>query len=136
MLGTFFVTSAAGTIVLFSIAGVSWAFNSRVPYSLLGDEIYREPTCENNQDLSSSQGLIYGIHNLAICLPQIMMISSMVIIWGSTESTDSSFGLVWFLRLGGVSSLVAAYFTTLLNNLPKDRNAVKYIEVPMEEDRY
>ncbi|KAH6648861.1 major facilitator superfamily domain-containing protein [Truncatella angustata] len=114
MLSTFFVTSAFGTVLLFSIVGVSWAVTSRVPYTLLAEELSRPSTHWNKEDLSDSKGLIYGIHNLAICLPQILVMCTMGMVWAVTETQDGSLGIVWFLRLGGVSTMLAAYFATKL----------------------
>jgi solute carrier family 45, member 1/2/4 len=122
MLGTFFVQSALGIVFLFSMVGVSWAITCRVPYSLLGDELSRPAVTRSRswgeeEDLSNGQGgLIYGIHNLAICLPQIIIMSAMGIVWMCAETTGgSSLDVVWFLRAGGVFALVASYFTAGLD---------------------
>ena len=115
MLGTFYVTSATETVLLFGIAGFSWAITSRVPYSLLGDELSRRPTHGNEEDMSTSQGLIYGVHNFVICLPQILIMSLMGAVWLSTNAMAGSLSVVWFLRFSGLSALIAMCFATLLD---------------------
>ncbi|ETS83081.1 hypothetical protein PFICI_04957 [Pestalotiopsis fici W106-1] len=117
MLGTFFITSALGTVLLFSAVGISWAVTSRVPYSLMGDELSRgssEWSEDEFDDVSDHHGLVYGLHNLAICLPQILIMALMGLVWLFTQTDDSTSGVVWFLRLGGLSAFAAAYFATKL----------------------
>ncbi|KAH8899815.1 MFS general substrate transporter [Thozetella sp. PMI_491] len=133
MLGTFFITSALGTVLLFGSVGVGWAVTSRVPYSLLGDELSRPSSEWGEEDLSDRQGLIYGIHNLAICLPQIIMMSMMGIIWMSTGTKDSSLGVVWFLRLGGLFALIAVGFCTRLDERVEYEKTSEYTAIPLEE---
>jgi solute carrier family 45, member 1/2/4 len=115
MLGTFYVTSAVETVFLFGIAGFGRAVTSRVPYSLLGDELSRVPSHGDDEDMSNSQGLIYGFHNVVICVPQILIMSLMRTVWLSTEEKVGSLGVVWFLRLSGLSALIAMGFATMLD---------------------
>ncbi|KAJ9268788.1 hypothetical protein DTO212C5_5206 [Paecilomyces variotii] len=39
MLGTFFVTSSIGTVVLFGFVGFSWAASTWIPYAFVGAEV-------------------------------------------------------------------------------------------------
>ncbi|KAK1760006.1 major facilitator superfamily domain-containing protein [Echria macrotheca] len=123
MLGTIFVNTATGTVLLFSVVGISWAITHRVPYSLLGDELSQEsPEGRTQEDLSRSHGLVYGVHYMAICLPQIFIMSVMSVVWMSADMTGgSALGVVWFLRLGGVSALLAAYCTTRLEQATPEK---------------
>lgn len=132
MLGTFFVTSATGTVLLFSIVGISWAVTSRMPFSLIGDELSQAPTYWNEEDLSNCQGLIYGLHNLAICLPQMIIMSVMGTVWLLTETKDDYVQVVWFLRCGGIFALVATYFTTRLDERFQQEEDVQCAELPSE----
>lgn len=131
MLGTFFVTSALGTVLLFSAIGISWAVTARVPYSLLGQELSRGSTHLGEEDVSDHQGLIYGLHNLAICLPQILMMALMGLVWLFTQTSDGIVGVVWFLRLGGLSAFAAAYFATRLDEKPSGivYDEIEHLEV-------
>ncbi|KAI0159058.1 putative sucrose transport protein [Pestalotiopsis sp. NC0098] len=117
MIGTFFVTSPSGNVLLFSMVGISWAVTARVPYSLLGDELSRGSSrwSDDVAEASDHQGLVYGLHNLAICLPQILMMALMGLAWLSMPANDDVSGVVWFLRLGGLSAFAAAYTATRLN---------------------
>lgn len=109
MLATFMVHSTTGTMILFASIGVSWALNCRIPYSLLGYELCGkyEPSL-----LTESQGLVHGMHNIMICLPQILVMTLMATMWLFTEAERGFGPVVWFLRLAGLSALVALYFTT------------------------
>ncbi|KAF3022068.1 hypothetical protein E8E14_013375 [Neopestalotiopsis sp. 37M] len=131
MLSTFFVTSAFGTVLLFSAIGISWAVTARVPYSLLGHELSRGSTYLGVEDVSDHQGLIYGVHNLAICLPQILMMAFMGLVWLFTQTNDGTVGVVWFLRLGGLSAFAAAYFATRLDEKPSGiaYNEIEHLEI-------
>jgi magnesium-transporting ATPase (P-type) len=131
MFGTFWVQSAVGTIILFSIVGFSWAITCRIPYHLLHDELCRSPTYENgrSEDFEDSQGLIHGIHNFSICLAQIFVLLIINIVWTFTSTEDGDWFLVWFLRLGGVCALLAMYLTSRL----RDLQHVEYEEISMEE---
>lgn len=117
MIGTFFVTSQSGNVLLFSMVGISWAITARVPYSLLGDELSRGSSrwSDDVAEASDHQGLVYGLHNLAICLPQIFMMALMGLAWLFMPTNDDVSGVVWFLRLGGLSAFAAAYAATRLN---------------------
>lgn len=108
MLGTFAVHSALGTVILFSTIGISWAISCQMPYSLIGDELVRLHREETQ--LADSQGVIHGIHNMAICLPQIVAMLAMGVMWTAFDSV----AVAWVLRLSGLSALLAMGFTMRL----------------------
>jgi solute carrier family 45 protein 1/2/4 len=137
MMGTFVVFSTTGTIVLFACVGFSWAVSAWIPYALLGAEacriaeqrdICRSLCCDDSNtgegngsrdedEILDQLGLIYGLHNLSICLPQILMcvgISLALVISGAKNSRIDGQTLdpVWILRLGGVLALIAMYVAT------------------------
>ncbi|KAH8691328.1 major facilitator superfamily domain-containing protein [Talaromyces proteolyticus] len=138
MLGTLLVDSAIGTIFLFAMVGISWAVSCRIPYSLLGDELSRPSTYNlfsggGLTGISDSQGLLHGIHNMAICLPQIVVMSLMGIIWSFVGSDDAFVGVVWFLRLGGAVAFVAMGFSTTLHELDHHEGDMENTVVLLEE---
>lgn len=136
-LGTFITSSSSITIVLFGIAGFSWAATSWIPYALLGAETTYSPLSQGNRlavlddsedddfkyhddedcnesDLSNDAGLVYGIHNFSICLPQILITLGMGferLMAGqkAKNHADPDSGLVVAFRLAGVFALVAMY---------------------------
>lgn len=127
MLGTFITTSALGTIALFGIAGFSWAVSGWIPYALLGAETPAYPPVHEYElvadsqgeegkrcvgecdgaDLSNDMGLVYGVHNLSICLPQVLVTLGMSFERLVFRQTDTN--LAWIFRLAGVFSLVAMF---------------------------
>ena len=144
MLGTFVIRSTTGTILLFGTVGYSWAVSVWIPYALLGAETSSPSTPrqgsslvttneddvdeekyrggdgaygDDDMDLSDQSGLIYGVHNFFICLPQFLINLEMGVQWmlsavdkGGDDEQD--LGLVWVLRLGGVFALMAMYIAT------------------------
>jgi hypothetical protein len=150
MIGTVFVRSALGTVILFSLVGFTCAISSRIPYSLLGEELARSRAHDYNDDdeaedyYRTRQGLIHGIHNIAICLPQVIIMLIMGLFWVITEKETVSHNgsvenqkfpdVVWFLRLGGLFSVGAMYYTTKLHQRTQNRvGSIEYDEVHMEE---
>ncbi|RMJ23185.1 Sucrose transporter [Aspergillus sp. HF37] len=137
MLGTFLTASSLGTIALFGISGFSWAVSAWIPYALLGAETSSSPRSQayelaasteshadegkcydgENRDegcLSNNVGLVYGIHNLAICVPQILVTLAMAVermLAGqkAQDQTGPETNLAWVFRFAGVFSLVAMY---------------------------
>ena len=143
MLATFVFTSTMGTVFLFSIVGFSWAASVWIPYALLGAEISPCPSqrqgpgpvsvtenCHDQEkghhshgeygddvDVSSQPGLIYGMHNFSICLPQMLVtlgmgVQSMLSADNSNGYNEHDLSVVWVLRLGGCCALVATYLAT------------------------
>jgi hypothetical protein len=140
MLGTFLVSSSISTVVLFGFVGFSWATSAWIPYALVGAEAssghfkrqaYEAVTTNEDYspdddeekgqddyspvDMGECLGLVYGIHNLSICLPQIMMTLGMAFVSLLSETKSDAFNtnqspdLVWVLRLGGICALLATY---------------------------
>ena len=144
MLGTFVIKSTAGTVLLFGIVGYSWAASVWIPYALLGaetssplpprqgpglvttnedgmdEEKYRGGDGaygDDDNDLSRQSGLIFGVHNFFICLPQILITVGMGVQWTLSgvdkgNGDEQDLDLVWVLRLGGVFALMAMYIAT------------------------
>lgn len=141
MLCTFVIKSTTGTVLLFGTVGFSWAAAVWIPYALLGaqtscpsplrqgpdlvttteDNVDEEKHSggdvaygNDNDDLSGQSGLIYGVHNFFICLPQLLVTLGMgvqsILSAANEGSGDEQLGvLVWVLRLSGVFALMAMY---------------------------
>ena len=156
MLGTFLVSSSFGTVLLFGIVGFSWATSAWVPYALLGAEASRAPekyhgsvtTADHDDnevdenehfgdqdDMSNQLGLIYGIHNLSICAPQILICLGMglVLMLSGDVSNKQSFDTAWVLRLGGVFALVAMYIATGIQEPFRESSSGGYVELRLDE---
>ena len=103
MLGTFFIHSSLGTLMLFGAVGFSWAVSSRIPFAVLCAE-----ASTYTVDLPDQLGVIYGIHNLSICLPQIFICLG-TFVTSLVSSEHLNFSVVWTLRVGGVCAFVASY---------------------------
>ena len=140
MMGTFFVSSALGTVILFGFVGITFGINTIVPFYLLGEELSRPSSTHWTEIVwSQSQGLIYGLNNLAICLPQILIICLMGIIWRQSGGQGHGEGVpardvVWFLRFGGLATLVATYFVSRLEKRGQDEETAEYVEIPLEAE--
>lgn len=107
MFGTFFITSTAGTITMLGLVGMSWGVSNWIPYTLLGVAI-PQSTKEDGQPVFEA-GTVFGLHDVAICVPQILISVGTSLVWkldGDTQRDPES--IAWVLRIGGVAALVAA----------------------------
>lgn len=144
MLSTTWVTSVSGTLVLFSLVGISWAVAAWIPYSLIDSELHglqaylSAASHVHSGNRGNVRGLVYGVHNFAICLPQILMSSAMGIVWATSATNDTSShyddsSVVWFLRIGGLSALAAMYIATWIQD--RTEYEVEYTELIPQEER-
>lgn len=118
MFCTLFVSSTAGTIIISGIVGMSWAVASWIPYTFLSLEISH---CQHSSGIANGlhqrnevhAGFILGMHNIAICIPQILISLGSSFLWKSQEDfaqlDANSTG--WVLRIGGVAALIASWLT-------------------------
>jgi solute carrier family 45 protein 1/2/4 len=71
------------------------------------------------------------MHNLFISVPQIIMTSTMGIIWtfsGPDGKTGAdAINVVWFLRLGGLFALGAMYLATWIDD-PVEEEKQAYVD--------
>jgi solute carrier family 45, member 1/2/4 len=90
-------------IVLIATCGISWATSMVVPFSLIGNYV--------NQ--GEDGGLILGIHNIFIVVPQIVttILSSLVF----TVSGGPA-GLQFVLTFAGLSAIVSAIWVHMLKD--------------------
>lgn len=147
MLSTFFITSTQAATVVLAVVGVSWAVTLWAPFALISAEVAQSAAArqlsrtqhqhynlheegeEEEEDIESAPpkaspekptdeaGIVLGLHNVAICLPQFFstLVSSLIFKAFQKprgEPWDDSVG--WVMRFGGVAALVAAYLTKTL----------------------
>lgn len=119
---TFFVTSTSSGMILVATVGLSWGVTQWIPFALISTEIAsqrneRHPyysiedddiLLEQVDELES--GVILGIHNAAMSLPQIFaaLISS-VVFWFVKWIDNEDDAIGWVLRFSALASLMAAW---------------------------
>jgi hypothetical protein len=145
VLGATFVKSPLGVVILLSVVGFSWAISSRVPYSILSSELCSlHPMEDGEHFLARRQGLVHGLHNVAICLPQIIIMLLMGVFFKVTEKNEDSGSrgsdeqfrdVALFLRLGGLLALAATYYATKLGRTTSVQDAYECQQMLMEATR-
>ncbi|KAL3417808.1 general alpha-glucoside [Phlyctema vagabunda] len=112
MISTLFVTSVAGTITIFGFVGVSWAVATWIPYTLLNMEISRATKADFRNEPFPT-GLAISLHNVAICVPQILISIGSSLYWNRQDEDShdpNATGVV--LRIGGLAALLALWMTS------------------------
>ncbi|KAJ2991434.1 hypothetical protein HDV02_003777 [Globomyces sp. JEL0801] len=108
---TLFVGGTGVVVSVVGLMGISWAIALWVPFTLIGKQLstpqeYTTIEDPNAHHATLNSGIILGIHNMYICLPQfISTLINMVIF--SIVSVDA-FG--WVIRISGISSILAALY--------------------------
>lgn len=129
MLATIFVSSVSGTIVLVSMAGISWAVTIWAPYAIISTAISADEDIQNDEGMDPCPtfgdepeqrlGTVIGLHNVAIAVPQILAaLLCGFVFWvfdGSEVGTQQD-SVGWVLRIGGLSAVAAAFLTTRLDD--------------------
>ncbi|RKP33484.1 hypothetical protein BJ085DRAFT_3030, partial [Dimargaris cristalligena] len=142
MLSTFFIVTTAQVTFMIAVCGFCWSVSMWAPFSLIGEYLsqhrwgvdldvvptggahteYNELRGSPDQDLSA--GIILGIHNMFVVMPQFLIsfVSSIIFALFESGSNSAEAGahepadnnavtIGWILRIGGVASLVAAYLS-------------------------
>ncbi|KAJ9057605.1 hypothetical protein DSO57_1021018 [Entomophthora muscae] len=126
MISSILVQSVVGATVIIALCGIPWAVAMWVPYALIGEFVQSQNSIADYQALEggleeenypeSSQesleaGMILGIHNTSIVIPQLMtsLLASFIF---QRIGSDASVG--WLFPLGGVLALFAALLSTRL----------------------
>ena len=136
MLLTAIASDSPLATALIACAGVSWGIAQWVPFTLMGEFIthYSEFSETDADDIESSSsrldlqlnaGVVLGIHNIYIVLPQFIstFISSIIfdiiskVNQGDTLHHIDSFG--WALRVGGIASIFAGAAALKVHRLNK-----------------
>ncbi|KAF2118625.1 major facilitator superfamily domain-containing protein [Lophiotrema nucula] len=122
VLMTLFVSSSAGSIMLIGLVGISWAITQWVPYAIISAEIsshrsesYQYSTIEAGVKGSpeaerKNSGIMMGLHNAAISLPQIFVALLLsIVFYIATETGHKDHAVAWVLRGSAGATLIAAY---------------------------
>lgn len=108
--------------IIIATAGISWAATTWIPFTLISREIrqtkcvgsYSELTEEGESDIAAT---VIGIHNMAMAAPQVFSASVCGLFFWVSGKGDADLDdalIIWPLRAGGLSTLVAAWITASL----------------------
>jgi solute carrier family 45 protein 1/2/4 len=131
---TFFVTSTAAATALTGLVGISWALTLWAPFALISAEVSKRDAMRrqgrlSDENLDDEAGIILGIHNVAIASPQIISTfgSSLVFkLLQKPRGTPGDNSVGWVLRLGGIATIIAAYWTL---KVKEERDSPEPIDV-------
>lgn len=96
-ISTIFITGSVQAIVLFGVLGIPWGCATWIPFVLI------------NQNVDDDAGVILGIHNVFVCLPQ--MISSIL---SSLIFYLIDDGMKWVFSILGVFTIFAWWLTNYI----------------------
>ena len=128
MFSTFFIGTSTAATVLTAFIGIPWALSLWAPFALISAEISKRDTearrnIHRREETSGEAvvgkqedqaGVILGLHNVAVSAPQILatLVSSIIFkIAQKPRGTAYDTSVGWVLRFGGLTALLAAYFT-------------------------
>jgi solute carrier family 45 protein 1/2/4 len=146
MFSTFFITTPVAATVMAAMVGIPWALSLWAPFALISAEIAQreeisrrrrrrigqQQTVSEGSEIDGSKqdgdgeeagdqaGIILGLHNVAVSTPQILatLVSSVVFkMLQKPRSVPGDNSLGWVLRIGGVSALIATFFTSRLGEV-------------------
>lgn len=114
-------TSTISTLVLVALLGISWAVTIWVPFTVIGEHLVfmdqyagldEVVTTSDEEGLITEErsdrmnaGLVLGIHNIYICVPQF--VSTLVSYVVFSHVKEDAFG--WCIRIGGGFTLMASF---------------------------
>lgn len=132
MLSTFFISTTTAASIMTGIIGIPWAITSWAPWAFIAGEIGQQDADQSTSNsgrhdeesteggdagIAGQAGIVLGLHNVFISLPQI--VSSLfsgavfeVLQKPRGEPWDES--VAWVMRFGGCVTLVAGYLTVAL----------------------
>ena len=133
MFSTFLVFNYAGAAALTAFIGIPWAMSLWAPFALIAAEVSKRATefrearrlDHTAGEQEDQAGVIMGLHNVAISAPQILATIVASIIFKIAqkprgEPYDNSVG--WVLSFGGVTALIAAFFTSKIDEDGHDKD--------------
>ncbi|KAJ3315828.1 hypothetical protein HDV04_000035 [Boothiomyces sp. JEL0838] len=119
----FFVISFSTLVTNYSqivvgLMGISWAISIWIPFTLLGEHLNEQDYLRiDDQQQQLSAGVIMGIHNIYVCVPQIFSTLLNMIIFSYIK--NDPFG--WCIRVGSLFSLFAGILS-LKSKFPCKQN--------------
>jgi solute carrier family 45 protein 1/2/4 len=127
-LSTIMFSSVEYKIAVICCIGISWSVTLWVPFSLIGEYLNSTPggTYEvlNNDEIEDNvsnkqlnAGVILGIHNMYICIPQFLSTFISMIVFSVIEK--DSFG--WAIRMGSISMIIAGYLAWNITDVESKR---------------
>jgi solute carrier family 45, member 1/2/4 len=119
LLSISFVHSLTIAILIVGFMGINRAITAWAPHALLAAELSCTDEKGNLASFSNARaGVILGVHNMAISLPQIISaLSSSGIFWlvRTCQGDSANCGLEWIFRLSTLPAFVAAFLTMRLD---------------------
>lgn len=119
MLSTVLIQSVSGATLLLGLLGISWAITMWIPFALIGEYLVLEHASEqeettpllledNRRELDA--GIVLGVHNMYVVFPQfvVAIIAALIFAVSDASSSESSVGVAWVLRFGGLMAVIAA----------------------------
>lgn len=146
MVATGFVVNLHQVLVIFATVGFTWACTIWIPFALTAERIHQLPLTEvppienepreeelhlETESISDSasitgheekSGIILGIHNSAITLPQFISAFSSFVIFQLVEKksedthNDGGRAIAITLQVGGFTALLAAFYAYKINS--------------------
>lgn len=134
MFSTIFIQTPLAATVMTGIVGVSWALTLWAPFALISAEIAKRDeelrqkrrlkldngeSGDDDEENADQAGVILGLHNVAVSFPQVLatLVSSAVFkLLQKPRNVPGDTSVAWTLRLGGLATLGAAWFTSRLGD--------------------
>ena len=119
MTSTFAVVNANQAVAITAASGVTWACMSWIPYTLVAEFIAKNEGLQTIDRSALDSGLLLGILNIFIVLPQFIMLLLSTLIFMAFEHVDTEFtamtdAIGWILRIGGIFLLMATFISQKL----------------------
>lgn len=152
MVSTFFISTCNQATAFITILGIPWAIALWSPFVIISEEVSRikakkvckasasiyeydlqpqaaqQPLKQRFETFEHESGIILGVHNMFVALPQMissLMASILFKIFDSNNRDDSgAYSLGWVYRFGGLATVVALYLSFQL----KDRRHLDAID--------
>lgn len=144
-ISTFWIKTSHQAMIFVGVLGIPWAIALWAPFVIISEEVarikqkktsllggisnetedYQEqaPIRRNFETYEHEAGIILGVHNVFVALPQVVssLMASLLFkildshgqVEGQPE-TESADGLGWVFRFGGLATLVAVYLSCKL----------------------
>lgn len=126
MFSTLIVTSVNGATILIALIGIPWALTLWAPFAIISAEISKRDalrrarnTSNEAEDDVDQAGVILGIHNMAVTMPQIIATLASSVAFKFLQKprgTPGDHSFAYVLAAGGVSTLVAAWLTSRIQD--------------------